>query len=248
MIVGVWLMPLPICLVLGCCAVLLHYRRHPRAALVLAASALGLCLLSAFGPIANLLLRPLESQYPAMLDVVALDPAPQYVVVLGSGYHQRAGLPVTAALDQAAVVRLAEGVRLWRQLPGATLILSGGRIRGEAPIASGYALLAGALGVPSSALLLLDTPVDTGSEIGAVRTRVGGETVLLVTSAAHMPRAMWLAKSAGVHAIAAPTANLTDPAAHVSNSISLPSAASLRKTETALHEYLGLLAFRLGLP
>jgi uncharacterized SAM-binding protein YcdF (DUF218 family) len=248
MIVGAWLMPLPIGLILGCGAVFAHYRRRPRAALVLAASALGVCMLAAFGPVANSLLRPLESQYPAVLDVASLRPAPRYVAVLGSGYHQRAGLPITAALDQTAVVRLAEGVRLWRQLPGATLILSGGRIRGEAAVASGYAMAAGALGVPSSAILLLDTPVDTGSEMRALRTRIAGERVLLVTSAAHMPRAMELANGAGVHAIAAPTGNLTDPAPRFGSSIGPPSATSLRKTEAALHEYLGLLAIRLGFP
>ena len=75
---------------------------------------------------------------------------PAYVVVLGSGYHPRAGLPVTAALDATGVVRLTEGVRLLRQLPDARLVVSGGSVRGWPPIARGYALGAAALGVPAA--------------------------------------------------------------------------------------------------
>src|SRR5205807_3188949 len=47
------------------------------------------------------------------------------------------GLPITAALDALAVVRLAEGLRLYRQIPGCVLILilSGGAVRGHPPSA-----------------------------------------------------------------------------------------------------------------
>jgi hypothetical protein len=58
-----------------------------------------------------------------------------------------------------------------------------------------------------------------------------------------MPRAMALSHREGLHATAAPTGNLT-----ASSSWSpLPSGSSLRDSETALHEYEGLLALAMGI-
>jgi uncharacterized SAM-binding protein YcdF (DUF218 family) len=248
MALGVWLMPLPFSLILICCGLLLRVwgRRRSGASLITAGAMVALA--AATGPIADALLRPLETRYQAIADAALLRPAPRFVVVLGSGYRPRAGLPITAELDAVGVVRLAEGVRLLRELPGAQLVLSGGPLRSEPPIAQGYARAAAALGVPTEAILVIDTPRDTVEEIAAIRARVGVAPVLLVTSAAHMPRAMAYAARAGLRAVAAPTGNLADPESPVGSWVTLPTGAALRRTETALHEYLGLLALELGMP
>ena len=238
-----WLLPLPIGLILICFGLLLRMSARRAAAGVLIALGITVAVAATLGPIANMLLRPLETRYPAVLDASALQPLPQYVAVLGSGYTPRAGLPVTAALDAAGVVRLAEGVRLLRQLHGAQLIVSGGPRRHEPAVARGYALAATALGVSADSVILLDTPTDTAAEIRALHIRIGDATVLLVTSAAHMPRAMALSRREGLHAMAAPTGNL----AIDSNWSPLPSGSSLRKSETALHEYEGLVALEMGI-
>jgi uncharacterized SAM-binding protein YcdF (DUF218 family) len=243
---GRWLLPLPICLLLVCAGLLLRLRGRARSANVLLVLGVACSFIAAFGPVADGLLRPLESRYRAILDASMLDPVPRYVVVLGSGYRPRTGLPVTAALDADALVRLFEGVRLWRQLPGAHLILSGGSIRGEPPIAQGYAIAAAALGVPPEAVILSDQAIDTGAEVRALEEHVGVAPVLLVTSAAHMPRAMALCRQFSVQARAAPTGNLIDPVARATDWLTLPSGAALHKTETAFHEYLGLLALQFG--
>jgi uncharacterized SAM-binding protein YcdF (DUF218 family) len=240
---GGWLLPLPLSLILIWLGLLFRLNARRGAARVLTALGVTIALAAAFGPVANALLRPLETRYPAVLDASALQPAPRYVAVLGSGYYPRPGLPVTAELDAVGVVRLAEGVRLLRQLPGAQLILSGGPQGDEPAIARGYAVAATALGVPAESLILLDTPTNTATEIRALHGRIGDATVLLVTSAAHMPRAMALSRREGLHATAAPTGNLTT----VSHLALLPSGSSLRKSETALHEYAGLLALEIGI-
>ena len=244
-ILGAWLLPLPMALILVCVGLVSRRlgRRRLGGALIVAAGLL--VFASSFGPVGELLLRPLESRYPPVLDAAALRPTPSYVVVLGSGYRPRAGLPVTAALDSTGVVRLTEGLRLLRQLPDARLVVSGGSVRGWPPIARGYALGATALGVPPASLLMLDTARDTGEEIRALRALVGDAVVLVVTSAAHMPRAMALCRTFGVRAIAAPTGNLSGNRGDAW--LPLPSGTALRKSETAWHEYLGLLALQLGL-
>jgi uncharacterized SAM-binding protein YcdF (DUF218 family) len=241
---GAWLLPLPLGLILVCLGLLLRLTVRRRSSQVLIAAGVTIALAATLGPVADALLQPLEARYPAVLDASILRPAPQYVAVLGSGYRPRGGLPVTAALDAVGIVRLTEGMRLLRQLPQAQLIVSGGPLRNEPPIARGYALAAAALGVPAASVIVSDSPRDTGEEIRALRARLGDATVLLVTSAAHMPRAMALARREGLHAIAAPTGNLTrgGPADFW---LPLPSGTSLRKSETALHEYEGLLALEL---
>lgn len=246
-VVAPWLQPLPLGLLLACFGV--FARRATgwrRLGIGLITAGIVLAVAATLAPVANALLCPLESRYPAVLDATALWPVPRYVAVLGSGYHPQGGLPVTAALDAAAVVRLTEGIRLFRQLPEARLILCGGTVHGWPPIARGYGLAAAALGVPQSALLVLDTPRDTGEEIRAIYGLVGAAPVLLVTSAAHMPRVMALARREGLHAVAAPTGNLTGTSMPGDVWLPLPSGTSLRKSETAFHEYLGLLALEFG--
>ena len=240
---GAWLLPLPIAMIAVCAGLVFGLVGRRRTARALIAAGVMLAVAATLGPVGNALLRPLESRYSAVRDASLLPSVPHYVAVLGSGYSPRDGLPVTAALDADGVVRLAEGIRLFRQIPGARLILSGGPQRGEPPIARGYALAAAALGVSPAAMILIEEPLDTGAEIRAIHSRIGDANVLLVTSAAHMPRAMALSGREGLHAIAAPTGNLAGP----SSWMPLPSGVSLRKSETAFHEYLGLLALRCGI-
>jgi uncharacterized SAM-binding protein YcdF (DUF218 family) len=242
-----WLMPLPLCFILACGGLLLMARGRKRLGAGLMGAAAVIVLAAATGPVAGALLRPLETRYRAIADASALRPMPRYVCVLGSGYRPRPGLPVTAELDAVGMVRLAEGIRLLRQLPDAHLVVSGGSFNGEPPVAEGYARAAVALGVAPESVITLDTPRDTAEEIDAIRARVGDEPVLLVTSAAHMSRAMAYSSKAGLRAVAAPTGNLSDPDPRVSAWLPLPSGNSLRNTEAALHEYLGLLAFELGI-
>jgi len=246
-VLGSWLMPLPLSLTLICCGLLLRVWGRRRSAATLVAAGVIVTFAAATGPIADALLRPLERRYQAIADAAALSPRPRFVVVLGSGYRPRSALSVTAEVDAAGMVRLAEGIRLLHQLAGARLILSGGPVRGEPPVAQGYARVAVALGISTQDMVLLETARDTREEIHAIRAYVGDAPVLLVTSAAHMPRAMACAVRSGLRAIAAPTGNLADPDPRAQWwPLGLPSGTALRRTETALHEYLGLLALELG--
>ena len=140
-------------------------------------------------------------------------PAVQYIVVLGSGYEPRDGIPVTAALDEAGLVRIVEGIRLMRRLGATRLVVSGGAPPGQGRSAIGYAQLARELGVSDSSLVILDTPRDTAAEARVVVELLGQSPFVLVTSAFHMPRAMRLMQRVGAHPIPAPTGQLADNAA-----------------------------------
>lgn len=245
-LVGALLAPLTLALLLIAVGALLRWRRRGRTGLAFILTGAALAFLGSVRPVAEGLLIPLESSYVAIGNAASLSELPRHVVVLGSGYRPRAELPVTAALDSAGVVRLAEGVRLFRQLPGAMLVVSGGKSGSSPSIAQGYAQAARALGVPAASIITLDDPLDTAQEVREIRKRLGSVPILLVTSASHMPRAMKLCARGGVNAIAAPTGHLARGDSWWRLSAWLPSGREALKVELALHEYLGRLALIVG--
>jgi uncharacterized SAM-binding protein YcdF (DUF218 family) len=249
-LVGRLLMPLPVAAMLVFIGIVLALRGYRRTARMATAGGALIGFGASLSPVGHALVAPLEARYPAVIDAAALDPAPKFVVVLGGGYQRQAGWPITAQLTPTSMVRLAEGLRLWRQLPGARLILSGGAAEpGQVGTARGYALAAAALGVSGAPIIIInDRPLDTRAEIRAVREEVADSPVLLVTSAVHMPRAMAYCSQFGVRAVAAPTGYLTQPGTDWNLAALIPSSLALQKTETALHEYWGLASQRAGGP
>ena len=239
------LMPLPVTLTLLLLGGLMAWRGMRR--LGLGAMALGVALLAlaSWAPVADRLLKPLEARYPAMQ---ALPEGEEVVgiVVLGGGWTPDAPRSVTGRLGESSAIRLMEGVRLWRQRPALPLVVTGAsRDPQVAPVAEGYAQAARELGVDQTRLQVLGTATDTGLEARAVREVLGeGAGVVVVTSAAHMPRAMRHFRRAGLAPLAAPTHYLTGLGRIDRLAYWVPSATQLHKTERAIHERLGQLAIR----
>jgi uncharacterized SAM-binding protein YcdF (DUF218 family) len=217
---------------------LMRYLRRPRAANILFIFAAVFAWLMATPFVGNWLLAPLERQYPPLTTIPS---QVRYVVVLGSSYTPRDGVPLTAAIDPTGLQRLVEGVRLHRLLPDSRLVVSGGVIPGADAPATGNALLAEALGVTGSAVVKLLSPLDTRQEAAAVSALTGSDTFLLVTSSSHMPRAMEYMRRAGGRPIAAPTGQRSSMGGFHPGSL-LPNGDGLNMSEAAIHEYLGWLA------
>lgn len=236
------LMPLPICLGLLGVGILLLKRRYRRTGWSALVSGLALLTLASWGPVAERLLMPLETRYPALQSLPKPSSA-EAIVVLGGGWRPSAPWSSTARLNDSSASRLMEGVRLWRQATDLPLVVTGAsRHPEETPIAQGYADSAQALGVPDTRLHVLDEPTDTGQEAQAVRGVFGeGATVVLVTSASHMPRAVRHFRQAGLTPLPAPTHYLLETGKKRTLGYWVPSARHLRKTERALYEALGLL-------
>jgi uncharacterized SAM-binding protein YcdF (DUF218 family) len=237
-------------LVIGCLIVVFalayQLRGRSRAACRLFLAAALLSYLASTRLVGDALLGPLEGRYAALANE---RPPPQAgsVVVLGSDYRPRAGIATTAALDADGLVRIVEGIRLTRQLGAARLVVSGGAAPGKVPPAVGYADFARQFGVPAASIVTLAGPLDTHAEARAVADLFGPAPFVLVTSAYHMPRALWLMERAGAHAIPAPVGQRTRGMdGHLIGSL-IPGSSGLYETEHALHEYIGLLAMTLGL-
>ncbi|HEV7611163.1 MAG TPA: ElyC/SanA/YdcF family protein [Steroidobacteraceae bacterium] len=218
-------------------------RRRIANGLVVAAGAIAYLFSTVL--VGDALLRPLERRYQPMREG-QLPPLVSWVVVLGSDYTPRGGIPVTGALDADGLVRIVEGVRLARERPAMRMLVSGGARPGLAAPAQGYAELARDLGIAPTSITISDKPLDTASEAREVVMLLGSAPFLLVTSAYHMPRAMRLMHDAGAQAMPAPTGQLTNEPERMNWRGLLPGSGGLRKTERALHEYLGFLAIALG--
>ena len=241
--VGALLTPLvfaSILIMIGC---LFRVFRRRRAAAAFVFVGVGVVYLSSLDPVGRALLAPLERRYPPLAPSTDLSNV-RYVVVLGSSYEPHDSVPVTAALDYVGLTRIVEGVRLAKRLDAARLVVSGG---GRTGSAIGYAELAHDLGISSDAIVVNDTPLDTGEEAKQSAQLVGAEPFLLVTSANHMPRAVRLLERAGAHPIPAPTDQRASSSARLGWASLLPGVDGLRDTQTALHEYLGLAALSVGI-
>jgi uncharacterized SAM-binding protein YcdF (DUF218 family) len=237
--------PLALAMLLTVVGLLCQWRGRPRAGSWLVVAAAMVVYLGASPILGNALVVPLERAFPPFPEE-APNAAVTYIVVLGSGYTPRDGIPVTAALDPSGLVRVVEAIRLMRRLGIGKLVLSGSAPPGQGHPALGYAELARGLGVPSSSLVILDQAENTMNEARAVRALLGDDSFILVTSAVHMPRAVRAMRRVGAHPIPAPTGQLVVDSAMRWTDL-LPNSSGLQKVEAALHEYLGLAALVAGI-
>lgn len=102
-----------------------------------------------------------------------------------------------------------------------------------------------ALGVPPERVTVQPVGRNTVEEIAAVASLVGTAPFLLVTSAAHMPRALAACRAQGLTPIPAPTDFQATEDDDVWTPGDLyPSGAALHQSERATYEYLGRLRGR----
>jgi uncharacterized SAM-binding protein YcdF (DUF218 family) len=238
-LISTCLLPFPIglALVLGGLA-LLWLTQRQRLGRVAVAAGVVVLLLAGYGTVPGLLIDPLERRYAALTPaaVAALSPAPEAIVVLGSGFHADPSLPPNDELDAIALARLVEGVRLARLLPRARLVLSGGLGQAEA-----LAETAAFLGVARERLVLENGSVDTADEAVLLRPLVGAAPFLLVTSAAHMSRSMALCRKQALRPIGAPAGFIGTEGGGGWSLVNLvPRAEAFVLADHAIHEWIGL--------
>lgn len=245
--------PVPLIAILGLVALVAAWRNRRRVALISGTTALVLYLVAGCAPLADALLWQLERQYTeqeVIIDTTA-SAETSVIVVLGSGHVDRPALPAVVQLGPSGRARVARGVSLAQDVPDATVIFTGGSIAdtsGTVPIAIMAATAAGELGLSDRSVVTLPEPLDTRSEAQSVAQWLQGtsrhiETVYLITSASHMPRAHRLFQNqpglAGVtiRPVVAEVRAATGPYTLWSW---LPSAQALEKTSMMVYELLGL--------
>ena len=191
----------------------------------------GICILYLLscGPVSDIILNLLEKQYPPY----RLESANKFVVVLGGGFNSDPQIPLTSRIDDNSLVRLIEGIRIYRKISGVKIVVSGRNI------SLAMAEIAKAIGVPEDDIIIESKSKDTKDEAKIIKSIVNDEPFILVTSAWHMPRSMAMFKKLGMSPIPAPTGHLVRRR-FLSPSSFFPRARDLYKSERAFHEYLGL--------
>ena len=214
---------------------LLFFRRRQRAAKVFIFAGILALVLPSLGPVANMLVQPLEKQYPPLdLSGAKTD----FVAVLGGGISEEGPDKTAAALNRASFIRLAEAVRVHRSIPGSRLILSGGSGFDRVSESEVMAETAMRMGVSRKDIILESKSADTEDQARLIKQLVGKGRLVLVTSAVHMPRAMALFRKAGMEPVPAPVDYLQNNSRGPRRY--LPHAFWLAKSEAALNEYLGM--------
>lgn len=225
-----------------------------RAAAAATGSALALFWLLSTAPIADAFLGTLERRYDPL---ESLPSEVDLVVVLGAGHIEWERFPGSAQLGDAGLARTTEAVRLVRTSDRALMtVFTGYAGQGAIPTAEVARRTAISLGMPADATRVLAAPRDTREEAQAVRDYLrlsdmgedgSDRTVVLITSASHMPRAVREFQAAGLAVVPAPAGYRAFRGGYSAWSY-LPSAVALQRSERAWYEYLGLFWLRLSVP
>jgi uncharacterized SAM-binding protein YcdF (DUF218 family) len=190
----------------------------------------------------------LEHRYPAM--EVKDCPKADAVVVLSGMLNES----VTSATEWTQEVdRFERGVELVAGDRAPKLVFTRGvswQDAGHEPEGERLAREAVKHGIPADKIELSDDPVmETSAEVRSIRKTMekrGWYRIILVTSAFHMPRAMWLVKKEQIDAIPFP-ADLEAGSHHPLDLTDLlPQARWLEKSETAIREWIGITYYRVA--
>jgi uncharacterized SAM-binding protein YcdF (DUF218 family) len=189
------------------------------------------------------MIQTLEEQY---VQVKKVDPHVHVVVVLGGGVYPVIDDPVSEVLSGTSIKRLLEGVRLYRQLPQATLILSGGGAQvQQASVGARLSELAAWFDIPEKHRVLEIESINTEDEARVLKKTLNHAPFYLVTSAVHMPRAMRLFEQQGLHPIAAPCDYVYYWKGTHQDNLYLPNAQNVAYVSGVWHEILGLIWYKL---
>lgn len=227
---------------LGAALLLLGRARAGRVCVVLAASGFaGIVLL----PIDQWLLAPLENRFPPLPPDSQVDRA----IILGGAIDAALSADRDSPALNGAAARIAEMLTLAHRFPQARLVFTGGPMPNRPdgpPEALSVRRLATALGLSEDRILYESRSLTTWENAVLTAELVQPQNDLpwvLVTSAAHMPRAIGAFRKAGFRVIADPVGwkSFADPAHRGARSF----AERLGLLEAATHEWLGLVYYRL---
>lgn len=201
-----------------------------------------LCLYGAAAPaLSSYLLRLVEAQVPANVDLSAA----QAIVVLGGDVRVGNGADIPDRLGPLSYERLVWAAQAYRRLH-LPVAVSGGRLP-FAHVSEG-ALMKAALEKDFAVPVAWSdehsrTTWENAVETARLLRPAGLTTVILVTHAWHLPRALWSFERVGFRALPWPAPRTALRAGSIGDF--LPNLAALHDTFDALHELLGGFYYRL---
>jgi uncharacterized SAM-binding protein YcdF (DUF218 family) len=184
-------------------------------------------------------------------------PTADAIVVLGGGIRSQAYPRPDVDFSEAGD-RVWHGASLYHAGKAPKIIVSGGRIiwkGGGSPESADLTKLLVRMGVPAGDIIPEGDSMNTRDNAVYVQKILKAnnfKTILLVTSAMHMPRSMAIFKHLGIKAIAAPTdyrvsqLELDQPNLQTESVILslMPDDEKLSVTTSAIREYIGMWVYK----
>ncbi len=193
-----------------------------------------------------MLLHGLESRFPPWDSARG---APDGVVVLGNAISSELSASFGEPVLGGSSSRILAMVKLARAYPGARIVYSGGdpSLFGNQTREADFVYpVLDTLGIPRERILLEPRSRNTAENAAFTKQLVDpkpGERWLLVTSAAHMPRAMGCFRNVGFPVEAYPVGWRTTREFDWTWRRSLSDG--IERLDAAVYEWIGLLAYRL---
>ncbi|HTQ33331.1 MAG TPA: YdcF family protein [Stellaceae bacterium] len=229
----------PLGLILACAVAAWLTLWYPQVGISISIVAASLLLLASLPVVAARMIEDVEVKPPANLDFSAA----QAIVVLGGGVHRGDGDKAPDTLGPWSLERLDFAVHAYRKLHLPTLV-TGGKPAGAHTAEA--ALMKNALQDDFSVPVTWVEDQARNTFENAVYSKKllqadGIDTVVLVTNAWHMRRALWCFDRVGLHAIPYPA-----PLTYDDKRINayLPGIGGLEDSYRALHEAIGLTYYR----
>lgn len=243
-IITAFCMPLPLAALLLVIGLLLWRSGRVLTGKTLAFFSLLFVYILSIHPTAEWMAGYLERQYPSYQHSDRQDI--DYVLVLGSSHMSDDAQPITSFLSSIGLTRLMEGLRIYQLNPGSKLLFSGYSGRDQMSHAQALKHVANYLGVPEGDMILEEGVKDTREEAEHWLSVVQNKSLVVVTSATHMPRSMYLFEQAARNSPYQPMIfpGPTEYISHQNSAFSwdgwFPAGRNLYRVERAWHEYLGL--------
>jgi uncharacterized SAM-binding protein YcdF (DUF218 family) len=248
-ILAIPLYPVGLSIILLIIGTVLLARRHIKAGSIFAFSALACMLLFSSTFVARVLMRGLETQYEQKTDY-----PPASAIVLLTGSPQPPVPPRHFVEVGPAADRTLHAVRLLKQGKAPVLVITGTCASCMGKRDDTEASLTKKLIMELCSLkdeqIVLEEQARTTREHGIYckklfENRNWAKSIILVTSAYHMPRSVAIFKKQGFTVFPAP-ADFQFNNALVKNIYDFfPTSTALDMSTTALHEYYGLIGYRI---
>lgn len=243
--VGFFAVPSNVIASLAVLGLVLIVFRRPTGAIVAAVASVAL-VAAALTPLGNMLLTPLEQRFPAMRFP---DDGIDGIIVLGGSYDSQSTAYLSTILLEEDTEPMAVMADLARRYPRARIIFSGGTDPSspgpsEAAFAKQYFV---SFGIAADRISIEGRSLTTAENARFTANLIHPSPQsrwLLVTSAYHMPRSMGTFRRAGFNVIAFSVGFRT----HGWRDLWWPATTAtgnLRRVDIAIHEWLGLLVYRL---
>jgi uncharacterized SAM-binding protein YcdF (DUF218 family) len=225
--------------------VLMVFRRRS-GAIVSAVASIAL-VTAALSPLGNMLLTPQEQRFPEMKFP---DQGIDGIIVLGGSYDSQSHGYLSTIVLEEDTEPMAVMVELARRYPKAQIIFSGGTDPSnpgpsEAAIVKQYFV---SFGIAADRILIEERSLTTEENARFTANLIHptpSSRWLLVTSAYHMPRAVGTFRKAGFNVSAFSVGLRTHGWQDMWRPAST-AADNLRRVDIAVHEWLGLLFYRLS--